>query len=85
MDPDMRLEVPPGFDDSDDDGQVHPVARRLFSGATNADAFRKAMEWVGAHDVFIMGLDWDRAFDEPEPFTLSLFFRFELPDEDDED
>ncbi|WP_314178421.1 hypothetical protein [Streptomyces winkii] len=82
LDPGLCLDVPEGFDDSDADSQVHPMARKLFTGTTAADTFGKAQEWVGGHDVFLVDVSWDYAYDEDEPYTLSIYFTFELePDE----
>ncbi|MFV2172946.1 hypothetical protein ACFHW2_23075 [Actinomadura sp. LOL_016] len=77
--------MPPGFDDSgDEDGQVHPVARRLFCARTTAEVFAKAQQWVSRHDnVFVVDVSWDYMHDEPEPFSLSLYLTFELEPEDD--
>lgn len=77
MDPDLCLDVPAHFDDSDADAQVHPIARLLFSARTNAEAFGKAQQWVSAHNVFLLDVSWDYASDEPEPITLSIYFRFD--------
>jgi hypothetical protein len=85
MDPDYCIIVPPGFDDSDDEAQVHPMARRLFPGRTPAEVFGKAQQWVGEHDVTIVDVSWNWAHDEPEPFTLAVYFTFEYnPHEEDE-
>jgi hypothetical protein len=85
MDPDYCITVPPGFDDSDDEAQVHPMARRLFPGRTPAEVFAKAQQWVGEHDVKIVDVSWNWAYDEPEPFTLAVYFTFEYnPYEEDE-
>jgi hypothetical protein len=85
MDPDYCITVPPGFDDSDDEAQVHPVARRMFPGRTPAEVFAKAQQWVGEHDVTIGDVSWNWAHDEPEPFTLAVYFTFEYnPYEEDE-
>jgi hypothetical protein len=59
MDPDYCIAVPPGFDDSDDEAQVHPMARRLFPGRTPAEVFAKAQQWVGEHDVRIVDVEED--------------------------
>jgi hypothetical protein len=77
MDPDYCIIVPPGFDDSDDEAQVHPIARRLFPGRTPAEVFAKAQQWVGEHDVTLVDVSWNSAHDEPEPFTLAVYFMFE--------
>jgi hypothetical protein len=81
MDPDYCIDVPAGFDDSDEEGQVHPVARRLFAARTAAEVFAKAQQWVGEHNVFLNDVSWNWAYDEPEPFTLSIYFSFERDDE----
>jgi len=54
MDPGYCIDVPPGFDDSDEDAQVHPTARRLFSARTTAEVFAKAQQWVSEHNVFLV-------------------------------
>ena len=85
MDPDYCIIVPPGFDDSDDEAQVHPMARRLFPGRTPSEVFAKAQQWVGEHDVTLVDVSWNSAHDEPEPFTLAVYFTFEYnPYEEDE-
>lgn len=83
IDPNRCLDVPEGFDDSDDDeGQVHPIARRLFMATTAAGAFGKAQEWVGKHEIRVADVSWDHFFGEDEPYALSLYFIFELDDEE---
>ncbi|MEU7853399.1 hypothetical protein [Nonomuraea sp. NPDC049141] len=77
MKPDLRLDVPADFDDSDADAQVHPMARLLFPARTAAEAFGKAQEWVGAHNVFLVDVSWDHQTGEAEPFVLSIYFVFE--------
>ena len=77
MDSDYCIDVPRGFDDSDDDAQVHPMARRLFSGRTAAEVFGKAQHWVSEQEVFLVDVSWNWAHDEPEPCTLSIYFTFE--------
>jgi hypothetical protein len=77
MNPDYCIDVPPGFDDSGDDAQVHPMARRLFCAHTAAEVFAKARQWVSEHDVFLVDVSWNWAYDEPEPFTLAVYFTFE--------
>jgi hypothetical protein len=72
------IDVPPGFDDSDDDSQVHPMARRMFTGHTAAEVFAKAQDWVSQHSVFLVDVSWNWAQDEPQPFILSVYFTFEL-------
>jgi hypothetical protein len=80
MDPDYCIAVPPGFDDSDEDAQVHPMARRLFTARTAAEVFAKAGRWIGEHRVFVADVSWHWAHDEPEPFILSVYFTFERDD-----
>ncbi|MEU2719933.1 hypothetical protein ACFW4X_09670 [Streptomyces smyrnaeus] len=82
LDPDLCLEVPEGFDDSDAETGVHPIARKLFHGTTAAEVFRKAQEWVGEQDVFLVDVSWDYLHDEDEPYWLTIYFRFELDPED---
>ncbi|MGP3977963.1 hypothetical protein ACTWQF_28890 [Streptomyces sp. 8N114] len=82
LDPDLCLDVPEDFDDSDAESQVHPIARKLFPATTAAGAFRKAQEWVGDHNVFLVDVSWDYFHDEDEPYTLSIYFTFELEPED---
>jgi hypothetical protein len=85
MDPGYRIDVPPGFDDSDDDGQVHPMARKLFAARTAAEVFAKAERWVSEHNVFLVDVAWNCAYNEPEPFTLAVYFTFERDDEAEEE
>ncbi|MEV0936639.1 hypothetical protein [Streptomyces phaeochromogenes] len=82
LDPNLCLDVPEGFDDSDAESQVHPMARKLFPATTAAEAFGKAQEWVGENQVFLIDVSWDFAYDEDEPYTLSVYFTFELDPED---
>jgi hypothetical protein len=81
IDPDLCLSVPAGFDDTDAESQVHPVARKMFLSATAAEAFKKAHEWVGEHKVRLLDVSWDMRHDEDEPYTLSIYFIFEDPEE----
>ena len=81
MDPRYCIDVPPGFDDSDDDAQVHPMACRLFGARTAAEVFAKAGQWVSEHDVFLVDVSWNWRHDEPEPFLLAVYFTFELDPE----
>ncbi|MDX3522888.1 hypothetical protein [Streptomyces scabiei] len=83
LDPDLCLAVPEGFDDSDADTQVHPMARKLFPATSAAEAFRKASVWVGEHDVFLVDVSWDYEYDEDEPYVLSVYFSFEPDPEED--
>jgi hypothetical protein len=82
LDPDLCLDVPEGFDDADAESQVHPIARKLFPATTAAEAFGKAQEWVGENQVFLLDVSWDFAYDEDEPYTLSIYFTFELEPEE---
>ncbi|MDX3852741.1 hypothetical protein [Streptomyces sp. AK02-01A] len=82
LDPGLCLDVPEGFDDADAENQVHPMARKLFPATTAAEAFRKAYEWVREHRVFLVDVSWDFAHDEDRPYTLSIYFTFELEPED---
>jgi hypothetical protein len=84
-DPDLYLDVPSDFDDSDAEAQVHAVACRLFPSRTNAGAFAAAQEWVSAHDIRIIDTSWTHFDGESEPLCLALYFTFEPdfgPDED---
>ena len=54
------------------------MARELFPATTAAEAFRKAYEWVGEHEVFLVDASWDFVHDEDEPYTLSIYCTFEL-------
>lgn len=82
LDPDLCLDVPEGFDDTDAESQVHPIARKLFPATTAAEAFRKASEWVGEHEIRLADVSWDFMYDEDEPYMLSIYFIFELDTED---
>jgi hypothetical protein len=81
-DNDYLLDVPAGFDDSDADSQVHPIACLLLPGATNADAFAAAQQFVSANDVRVVDVAWNYFYGEPEPHSLTLYFTFERDDED---
>lgn len=86
FDPGLCLEVPEGFDDSDAESQVHPMARKLFPATTAAGAFGKAQEWVRDHNVRLVDVSWDFLYDEDEPHVLSVYFTFEPdPEEDPEE
>jgi hypothetical protein len=86
VDSDYCIDVPPGFDDSDDEGQVHPMARRLFVGHTAAEVFAKVQHWVSQHRVFLVDVSWNRLPDEPQPFMLSVYFTFERdPDAEEQE
>ncbi|MFM9590237.1 hypothetical protein ACKI1J_14155 [Streptomyces scabiei] len=82
LDPDLCLAVPEGFDDSDAESQVHPMARKLFPATSAAEAFRRASVWVAEHAVFLVDVSWDFLHDEDEPYVLSVYFTFELDPED---
>jgi hypothetical protein len=76
-DPDYYLQVPADFDDADADSQVHPMARLLFSGKTNAEVFDRARQWVGEHDVVLVDTSWKYMYGEDEPLLLTIYFTFE--------
>lgn len=82
MDPDMFLELPPTFDDSHDpEGQVHPVARRLFSASSPAEVFDKARRWLVTHEAHnprVLDVTWDHFDDETEPYSLSVYLSFDV-------
>ncbi|WP_329128658.1 hypothetical protein OG552_00755 [Streptomyces sp. NBC_01476] len=78
FDPGLCLDVPDGFDDSDADAQVHPVARKFFAATTAAGAFEKAGAWVAENKVFLLDVSWDFLHDEDRPYLLSIYFTFEL-------
>ena len=82
LDPSFCLDVPEGFDDTDAETGVHPMARKLFLGTTAAETFRKAHEWVGDNKVFLADVSWDFFHDEDQPYVLSVYFTFELGPED---
>ncbi|MZE79492.1 hypothetical protein [Streptomyces xinghaiensis] len=83
FDPGLCLDVPEGFDDSDAESQVHPMARKLFPATTAAGAFGKAQEWVREHNVRLVDVSWDFLYDEDEPHVLSVYFTFEQDPEQD--
>ncbi|MEU7429874.1 hypothetical protein AB0B07_03125 [Streptomyces sioyaensis] len=82
LDPNFSLDVPEGFDDSDAETGVHPMARKLFLGTTAAEAFRKAHEWLREQKVRLVDVSWTVSDGEDEPYTLSIYFTFE-PDPED--
>jgi hypothetical protein len=82
LDPNFCLDVPEGFDDSNAETGVHPMARKLFPAASAADAFRKAHEWVREQSVRLVDVSWDLLDGEDEPYVLSIYFTFELDPED---
>lgn len=61
---------------------MHPIARKLFPGATSAEAFRKAHEWLREQSVRLVDVSWTVLDGEDEPYTLSIYFTFELDPED---
>ena len=83
-DPDLQLAVPADFDDSDADAQVHPIARLMFAGRTNAEAFATAQDWLSAHNVLVVDVSWKILHDEPKPMFLTIYFNFNLDDLDDQ-
>lgn len=75
-------DVPPDFDDSDDaEGQVHAVARRVFLGGSNVEVFAKAQRWLSTYRVLLLDLSCDYLIDEPEPVSVTIYFRFKDADE----
>ncbi|MBZ6104933.1 hypothetical protein ACF1HU_07625 [Streptomyces olivaceus] len=82
LDPNYSLDVPQGFDDSDAETGVHPIARKLFPAVTAADAFRKAHEWLREQDVRLADVSWSHMDDEDQPYWLSVYFTFELDPEE---
>ncbi|WP_406724959.1 hypothetical protein WJ438_10255 [Streptomyces sp. GD-15H] len=82
IDPALRLDVPEDFDDSDAETRVHPMARKPFPSTTAAGAFGKAQKWVREHNVFLVDVSWDYAYDEDEPYTLCVYSRLECGPED---
>ncbi|GFE27367.1 hypothetical protein YWIDRAFT_07533 [Streptomyces sp. SceaMP-e96] len=82
LDRNFCLDVPEGFDDSDAETGVHPIARKLFLGATAAEAFGKAHEWLREQSVRLVDVSWTVLDGEDEPCTLSIYFAFELDPED---
>ncbi|MFJ7047521.1 hypothetical protein ACIQVC_29570 [Streptomyces sp. NPDC101112] len=85
LNPSYCLDVPKDFDDSEEDSQVHPMARKFFLGTSAAQVFSRAQAWVGEHDVRVIDVSWDHLSGEDEPLCLSVYFVFELPEEDEED
>ncbi|WP_225729247.1 MULTISPECIES: hypothetical protein [unclassified Nocardia] len=83
MNPDYCIDIPPGFDDSDEDSQVHPIACRQFSAGTVAEVFGKAQQWISKHNVFLIDVSWTWAYGEPEPFMLAVYFNFEGLEEEE--
>ena len=63
IDPDLCIELPAGFDDSDSESQVHPIARKMFFGRTNAEVFGKAQLWASEQNVHLIDAAWDEEID----------------------
>lgn len=82
IDPNLCVDVPQDFDDSDAETQVHPIARKLFLATTAADAFRKVQEWLAEQHVRVVDVSWDRLYGEDEPYVLTVYFIFELDPEE---
>ncbi|WP_245689344.1 hypothetical protein [Streptomyces chattanoogensis] len=82
LDAHFCLDVPAGFDDSDAETGVHPIARKLFLGTTAVEVFRKAHEWLREQSVCLVDVSWTLLDGEGEPYTLSIYFTFE-PDPED--
>ena len=82
FDPNHCLYVPEGFDDTDAETQVYPMARKLFPATTAAGAFKKAYEWVREHNVRLGDVSWAFDHGEDEPHVLSIYFTFEQELED---
>ena len=80
-DPELCVEVPDHFDDSDADSQVHAVAKRLFFSPTNAGAFAAAHEWISAHAIHVLDTSWNSFPGEESPFCLGVYFTFDPDDE----
>jgi hypothetical protein len=56
-----------------------------MTARTTAGVFAKAQQWVSEHNVFPVDVSWNWAHDEPEPFTLAVYFTFERdPEAEDE-
>lgn len=83
VDPDLYLQVPSGFDDSDEDAQVHPIARLLFHAQTPAEAFDQARQWLEGRTVTVVDVSWHHLVGEERPYELNLYFVFDEDLEDD--
>ncbi|WP_328635952.1 hypothetical protein [Streptomyces canus] len=77
------LDIPNGFDDSEAETGVHPIARKLFLGVNAAEAFKAAHDWVREHAVRVVDVSWDFLEGETKPHCLSAYFTFELDPEHD--
>ena len=75
-------DVPVDFDDSDDgEGQVHAIARKIFTGATNVEVFAKVQQWLSRYEVLLIDMSCDYLFDEPAHVSVAVYFRFKDVDE----
>lgn len=74
---DYRLNVPPDFDDSDADSQVHPIARLMFVAQTDAEAFGLAQQWLASHDAKVIDVSWQHWTGEEFTVSLTIYFTFE--------
>lgn len=83
VDPHLCIEVPAEFDDSESESQVHPMARKMFFGSTNAEVFRKAQLWAEEQNVHLLDAAWDEMLDEDHPYVLTIYFSFEFEDVDE--
>ncbi|MFL1381703.1 hypothetical protein [Nocardiopsis protaetiae] len=82
VDPELCIEVPADFDDSGSESQVHPIARKMFFGRTNAEVFRKAQLWAAEQNVHLLDAAWDELFGEADPYVLTIYFTFEFDGEE---
>lgn len=86
-DRDRYLHVPARFDeydDGDDQGEVHSIARILFTGRTNAEVFGKARSWLSTYDVHVVDLAWNYLLGEPNPMMLSVYFGIDEEEPEEE-
>ncbi|HJE58434.1 MAG TPA: hypothetical protein K8V84_07965 [Nocardiopsis listeri] len=83
IDPELCIEVPADFDDSAAESQVHPTARKMFFGKTNAEVFRKAQLWANEQSVHLLDAAWDELLGEDDPYVLTVYFSFEFEDENE--
>jgi hypothetical protein len=74
-------DVPTDFDDSaDPEGQV--TRRRVESHQSDdVDVFAKMQAWLSKYDVLLIDLSRDARVGEPAPVCVTIYFRFEDPDE----
>ena len=74
--------IPPDFDDSaDPEGQVHAIARRMFTGTTNVEVFTKIQQWLSKYEVLLIDMSCDYMFGEAAPVAATIYFRFKDADE----